>query len=261
MKKKVALVTAAANGIGRATAEKFAREDYHVILVDCSEEQVRDLHAEMQRKEWSAEYFVCDATSRNDVGEMFNEIRENHGTVDVAVNAVGGSVKGGEKPIGDLTYECWTAELDLNLTSTFLCMSDEIALMKPAGHGSIVNVASIAGLGGSLSNAAYTAGKHAVVGLTKQAAIECGAHAIRINAVCPGAVKTPMLIQSFGGDPSFLERLSETNVLGRVADPNEIAASIYWLGSDASSFVTGTIVTVDGGTTAFAVNVGSNRQD
>lgn len=131
--------------------------------------------------------------------------------------------------------------------------------MKASGGGSIVNVSSIAGLGGSGSNPAYTSGKHAVVGLTRQAAIENGAHGIRVNAVCPGAVLTPMLVESFGGNEDFLAQLGQTNVLGRVADPAEIAEPIYWLCSDAASFVTGAILAVDGGTTAFAVNVASNR--
>lgn len=260
MDKKIALVTAAANGIGRATAEKFAECGCHLLLVDIADDPLRRLNECLKQKLASAEVFVCDVTRADDVADLFGQISETYGKIDYAVNAVGGSVPGGEKPLGELSFENWQAELDLNLTSTFLCMSHEIRMMKAGGGGCIVNVSSIAGLGGSGSNAAYTAGKHAVVGLTKQAAIECGPFNIRVNAICPGAVRTPMLDLSFGGDPNFLSALAQTNVLERVADPREIAEPIYWLCSDTSSFMTGSIVTVDGGTTAIAVNAASNRR-
>jgi len=256
---KVVVITGGASGIGRATARKFAEQCHRVVIVDRNASMGESLCDELTQDGYSAEFHACDVTSADAVEALFGALAARHAGLDCAVNAVGGGIAGAEGPIDVIALERWQAELDLNLAATFLCLRQEIRLMKVSGGGSIVNVSSIAGLGGSGSNPAYTSGKHAVVGLTRQAAIENGAHGIRVNAVCPGAVLTPMLVESFGGNEDFVAQLGQTNVLGRVAEPTEIAEPIYWLCSDAASFVTGAILAVDGGTTAFAVNVASNR--
>ena len=259
MTRKTAVVAGGASGIGGATARKFAENDCHVVIVDINAETGEALHADLAQAGLSTEFHQCDVTKARDIEQLFDQLAATHSKLDYAINAVGGGIAGAEGPIDQIALDRWQQELDLNLASTFLCVRHEVRLMKAGGSGSIVNVSSIAGVGGSGSNPAYTSGKHAVVGLTRQAAIENGQHGIRVNAVCPGAVLTPMLVESFGGNEDFVAQLGSTNVLGRVADPREIAEPIYWLCSDQASFVTGAILAVDGGTTAFAVNVASNR--
>lgn len=259
MAQKVVVVAGGASGIGAATARAFAENNFHVVVVDLNDMMGEALNQELGQQGLSAEFQRCDVTNAHEVERLFERVAGRHARLDCAVNAVGGGIAGAEGPIDQIALARWRQELDLNLASTFLCLRHELKLMKAAGSGSVVNVSSIAGLGGSGSNPAYTSGKHAVVGLTRQAAIENGQYGIRVNAVCPGAVHTPMLVESFGGNEDFIADLGKTNVLGRVADPREIAQPIYWLCSDQASFVTGAILAVDGGTTAFAVNVASSR--
>ena len=261
MTKKVVVICGGASGIGQAAVRKFAEHNCHVIIIDRNAEMGEALNSNLAQGGFSAEFHKCDVTKPRDVELLFEQLAAQHSSVDQAVNAVGGGIAWAEGPIDQIELNRWQEELDLNLASTFLCLRHEIRLMKAGGSGSIVNVSSIAGVGGSGSNPAYTSGKHAVIGLTRQAAIENGRYGIRVNAVCPGAVLTPMLVESFGGNDDFIAELAKTNILGRVADPREIAEPIHWLCSDAASFVTGAILVVDGGTTASAVNVSSNRSE
>ena len=249
---KTAVITGGASGIGRATARRFAQQNYHVIVIDRDAPLGKELMLEIRARGLSGEFIECDVTNPVAVNLAFDEIADRHPHLDSAVNAVGGGIPDASGTIDSIDFTHWQKELDLNLSSTVLCMQREIKMMKVRSSGSIVNISSIAGLGAAGSNPAYTAAKHALIGLSRQTAMECGPHSIRVNTVCPGVVLTPLLVDSFGGNDEFLEQMGKTNMLARVAEPEEIAEPIFWLCSDSASFITGADLAVDGGGSAYS---------
>lgn len=244
---KVAFVTGAANGIGRATALAFAREGARVALADISERGNQET-AEMLRSLGGETLAVkCDVTRTEDVRAALAKTIEAFGRLDAAFNNAGV-----EQPVAkaaDITEEEWDRILQVNLRSVFVCMKYEVELMLRHGGGAIVNTSSGAGIIAVRGQAAYTAAKHAVVGLTKVAALDYAQSNVRINAICPGIIQTPMMDRFSGGTPEGRARVIAQEPIGRMGKPEEIAAAALWLCSDEAAFVVGHAMVIDGGQT------------
>jgi NAD(P)-dependent dehydrogenase (short-subunit alcohol dehydrogenase family) len=244
---KVAFVTGAANGIGRATALAFAREGAGVVVADVSEQDNQETARLVEEAGGRALAIRCDVSRADEVKAALDKAVEAFGRLDYAFNNAGL-----EQPVtaaADLTEEQWDRIVGVDLRGVFLCMRHEIPLMLRHGGGAIVNTSSGAGVKGFAGQAAYCAAKFGVVGLTKAAALDYARLNIRINAVCPGIVETPMMDRFSGGTPEGRERVIAQEPVGRMGRPEEIAAAVLWLCSDAAAFVVGHAMVVDGGQT------------
>jgi NAD(P)-dependent dehydrogenase (short-subunit alcohol dehydrogenase family) len=236
-------VTGAASGIGRAAAEAFVRRGYATALADLNEEGGRKAEAEL-RALGECAFFECDVSSDHSVRDAVHGAVATYGGLDAAFNAAGIDGEHG-KPVAESTMENWNRVIAVDLTGTFSCLRYELPAIVASGGGSVVNCASVAGLRGAPTVSAYTAAKHGVVGLTRAAAREYAQHGVRVNAICPGTVDTPMFRASM--TPEVIERLVATNPTGRLADADEIAQIALWLCEDAPGFLTGQAIAVDGG--------------
>ncbi|MFQ6029290.1 MAG: SDR family oxidoreductase [Dehalococcoidia bacterium] len=244
---KVALVTGGSSGIGRATALAFVREGAKVVVADVDPTGGEETLQRIREMEGEAVFVRTDVTSAAEVEAMVGRAVETYGGLDCAFNNAGISVPV-RGPMHEFPEEMWDRVIDINLKGVWLCMKYEIPRMLAAGSGTVVNTASIMGLVGSpTGNLAYNASKHGVVGMSKTAAIEYAPAGIRINAVCPGYVRTPLVEQGILSDPGQEAIIAARHPLGRLGMPEEIAESVVWLCSDAASFVTGHTMTVDGG--------------
>jgi NAD(P)-dependent dehydrogenase (short-subunit alcohol dehydrogenase family) len=249
---KVGLVTGAGSGIGRATSLEMARNGARLFVADVDEGGGRATVDLIEKAGGEATFVRADVSVEADVANLVRATVAAHGRLDCAVNnaGIGGTSRDGRRYA---THECpeevWARILAVNLTGVFLCLKHEIAQMLQQGGGAIVNLASIAGLVGGFGTP-YGASKHGVMGMTRNAALEYAKQGIRVNAVCPGVVQTPMVEAAFNAVPGLEERYRQTEPIGRFAAPREIAAAITWLCSDAASFVTGVGLPVDGGWTA-----------
>jgi NAD(P)-dependent dehydrogenase (short-subunit alcohol dehydrogenase family) len=244
---KVAFVTGAANGIGRAAALAFAREGASVVVADVSEQGNQETARMIEETGGRALAIRCDVTRAQDVKAALDKTIETFGRLDAAFNNAG--VEQAKAALADITEQEWDRIVAINLRGVFLCMKYEIPLLLKQGGGAIVNTSSGAGVKGFADGAAYVATKHGVVGLSKAAALEYAQANIRVNAVCPGIIDTPMM-QRFSGDtPKGRERVIAQEPVGRMGKPGEIAAAVPWLCSDAASFVLGHAMVVDGGQT------------
>src|SRR5215218_1217873 len=244
---KVAFVTGAANGIGRAAALAFAREGAGVVVADVSEQGHRETARLIEQAGGRALAVRCDVSRAEDVEAALDKAVGAFGRLDYAFNNAGM-----EQPVtaaADLTEEQWDRIVGVDLRGVFLCMRHEIPLMLRHGGGAIVNTSSGAGVKGFAGQAAYCAAKFGVVGLTKAAALDYAASNIRINAVCPGIIETPMMDRFSGGTPEGRARVIAQEPVGRMGKPEEIAASVVWLCSDAAAFVVGHAMVIDGGQT------------
>jgi len=242
---KVVLVTGAASGIGRASAFAFAAQGAHVILSDVQDELGQQAAREIRDHAERADYLHCDISKPDEVKALFREIEIQYGKLDAAFNNAG--IEGSPAATHECTQDNWTRTLNINLTGTFLCMQEELKLMLKRGGGSIINCSSIAGLRGFAGLPAYVASKHAVIGLTKAAALDYAQKNIRINVICPGVIQTTMIDRFTGGSPEALKGLTLQEPVGRAGAPETIATAALWLASPQSSFVTGTELIVDGG--------------
>jgi NAD(P)-dependent dehydrogenase (short-subunit alcohol dehydrogenase family) len=247
---KSALVTGAASGIGRATALAFAREGAWVAAADLTMEGAQRTVAAIEAQGGEAVAIAVDVTDDAAVKAMVAAAVAAFGGLDCAFNNAGIApyqLNSAGVPVADLEEPSWQRMLDVNLTGVWRCLRHEVAQMRGQGGGVIVNTASIMGLVAGPGSAAYVVSKHGVVGLTKAAAIDHAAENIRVNAVCPGYIETPMTEDTMRrrGD-----RVMAGTPLGRMGKPEEIAEAVVWLCSDRASFVTGSAWTVDGGYTA-----------
>jgi NAD(P)-dependent dehydrogenase (short-subunit alcohol dehydrogenase family) len=244
---KVAFVTGAASGIGRVTALAFARRGANVVVADI------DHHGNEHTAKMAEELGVqalavrCNVTRSEDVQAALQQTVQTFGHLDYAFNNAGAE----QQPTltADTTEEEWDRIIAINLRSVFLCLKYEIPLMLEHGGGAIVNTSSGAGVKVFGRGAAYAAAKHAVVGLTKDAALDYAGSNIRINAICPGIIDTEMMDRFTGGTPAGRDRVIAQEPIGRMGRPEEIAAAVVWLCSDAASFVTGHAMIADGGQT------------
>ena len=242
---KVALITGGASGIGQATALVFAREGAKVVVADVSGDGAERTVRTIREMGGEAISVVADVSKAVEVDAMVRRTVESYGRLDCAFNNAG--IEGLVSPTAECTEDNWLRVIAINLTGVWLCMKYEIAQMLKQGGGSIVNTSSGAGLVGLAGAPAYCAAKHGVAGLTKTAALEYATSGIRVNAVCPGFIRTPMVERVL--DKGVYAETDAINwqPMGRMGRPEEIAEAVAWLCSDAASFVTGLPMPVDGG--------------
>lgn len=242
---KVALVTGGASGIGRATALAFGESRAWVAVADNDEDRGLQTVFMIQEAGGEGLFYKCDFSNLNSIHTLFAQIVKHQGKIDCAFNNAG--IEGEDGSTVDCTEENWQKVIDFNLRGTWLCMKREILLMLNSGGGSIVNCSSISGIVGLQNTPAYVASNYGILGLTKTAALEFAKKNIRINAVCPGVIDTPMITRFTHDDPTIRKHLEECEPIGRIGRPEEVASAVLWLCSDQSSFVTGHSMAVDGG--------------
>lgn len=245
---KVALVTGAGSGIGRAVARRFAADGLRVAVADVSEDGGKETVRLVEDGGGEAAFFPVDVTDEEDVRSLVTGVVETFGRLDCAHNNAG--ISGPLAATADLDAAEFRRLLDVNVTGVFLSMKHEIPVMIEAGGGAIVNTSSGAGLGGVPYLPGYCATKHAVVGLTKSAAMEYGSKGVRVNAVCPGPIDTPMLDAITAGNDALRGMFVQGVPMGREGTPEEVAELVVWLCSDAASYMHGACIPVDGGAKA-----------
>ena len=248
LENKVGLVTGAGSGIGRASALAFAREGAKVVVVDTIAGSGEETVTMIRKAGGEASFVRTDVSKANEVEAMVNRTVEIYGRLDSAYNNAGVVVPPRLTP--DTREEDWDHVISVNLKGVWLCMKYEIPQMLKQGRGVIVNASSMVGLIGLAKRSAYAASKHGVVGLTKVAALEYANAGIRVNAVCPAVVSTPLVESIISTDPEAEAQLMSMIPMGRLGTLEEIAGVVVWLCSEESSFVTGHAMLVDGGAVA-----------
>jgi NAD(P)-dependent dehydrogenase (short-subunit alcohol dehydrogenase family) len=244
---KVAFVTGAASGIGRATAVAFASAGATVVVADVSEEGNQETAQVIEDQRGRVLAVRCDVTNGQDIKAALDRSLDAFGRLDIAFNNAGV-----EQPVGpaaEVSEQEWDRIVDINLRGVFLCMKHEIPLLLQQGGGAIVNTSSGAGVTAVKGQAAYTAAKHGVVGLTKAAALDYAQANVRINAVCPGIIDTAMMQRFTGDSAEGRQRVIGQEPVGRMGTPEEISGAVLWLCSDAAAFVVGHALVMDGGQT------------
>ncbi len=249
LESRIALVTGGGTGIGRASALALAREGAKVVVADVNVEAGEQTVDEVRKADGTATFVRADVSSGRDVEALIRQTTEVYGRLDCAFNNAGIAGEIGT-PTHEYPEEGWDRVISVNLKGVWLCMKHEIAQMLEQGGGAIVNTGSIWGLVGAELASAYVASKHAVVGLTRAAALEYAQQGIRINAVNPGTIRTPILDPFIAAIPDFESTMTARHPVGRIGMPEEVAEAVVWLCSDAASFVIGHTLSVDGGYTA-----------
>lgn len=242
MENKTVIITGAASGIGKATAELFAKQGANVVISDIRVAEGKAATESIVAEGGSASFFETDVSKPEDMEALVNFAVRTYGNLDVAVNNAG--IGGELNPIADLSIEGWQKVISINLNSLFYGMKYQIKAMLRNNGGSIVNISSILGSVGFAGSAGYAAAKHGVIGLTQTAALEYSAQGIRVNAVGPGFIETPLLDAL---DAEMKQQLVALHPIGRLGKSEEVAELVYWLSSGKSSFVTGGYYPVDGG--------------
>lgn len=242
---KVIIITGGSFGIGRATAIAFAKRGANIVVADWIEDKEATTLKEIKAAGGNGIFVKCDVSKPADVMAMVDKCIASFGRLDYAFNNAG--IEGMQAITHECSEENWDKTVGINLKGIWLCMKYQIPDMLKNGKGSIVNCASVAGLNGFPGLPAYVSTKHAVVGLTKTAALEYAKQGIRVNAVCPGVIHTEMIDRITGKEKEVEKQFIEMEPIGRMGEPGEVAEVVVWLCSDASSFVTGIAMAVDGG--------------
>jgi len=239
---KVALITGAASGIGRATALAFAGERARVAILDRSADALKAVEASLKEAGGEVLAITCDVSLPDQVEAAVKQVVERFGRLDIAFNNAG--VENKAAPVHEIDVAEWDRIIGINLRGTFVCMKHELAQMVKQGGGVVVNTSSGAGIRGVAGGAAYAASKHAIIGLTRSAALDYAKQNIRVNAVLPGNIETPMMDRFTGGD---IQKAIDLEPVGRLGKPEEIAEAVLWMASDLGGFVTGAATVIDGG--------------
>ena len=244
LQDRVAIITGAGSGIGLATARRFAAEGAFVVVVDIDATSGQAAAAEV-----GGEFVACDVTDRDAVEALFDGVVERHGRVDIAFNNAGISPPDDDS-ILETALDAWERVQRVNLTSVYLCSKAALGHMRRQGKGVIINTASfVALIGAATSQISYTASKGGVLAMSRELGVQFAREGIRINALCPGPVNTPLLRELFAADPERAARRLVHVPMGRFAEPEEIAAAVAFLASDDASFITASAFVVDGGIT------------
>ena len=244
LQDRVAIITGAGSGIGLATARRFAAEGAFVVVVDIDATAGQAAAAEV-----GGEFVACDVTDRDAVDALFDGVVERHGRVDIAFNNAGISPPDDDS-ILETALDAWERVQRVNLTSVYLCSKAALGHMRRQGKGVIINTASfVALIGAATSQISYTASKGGVLAMSRELGVQFAREGIRINALCPGPVNTPLLRELFAADPERAARRLVHVPMGRFAEPEEIAAAVAFLASDDASFITASAFVVDGGIT------------
>jgi NAD(P)-dependent dehydrogenase (short-subunit alcohol dehydrogenase family) len=239
---KVVFITGAASGIGRAAALAFAAEGARVAILDRSADALEEVKTSVKNAGAEVMAIACDVSSPEQVQAAVRQIVDRFGRLEVAFNNAG--VENKAAPVHEIDLAEWDRILGINLRGTFVCMKHELAQMVKQGGGVVVNTSSGAGIRGVAGGAAYAASKHAIIGLTRSAALDYAKQNIRVNAVLPGNIETPMMDRFTGGD---IQKAIDLEPVGRLGKPEEIAESVLWMASDLGGFVTGAATVIDGG--------------
>jgi NAD(P)-dependent dehydrogenase (short-subunit alcohol dehydrogenase family) len=239
---RVASITGAASGIGRAAAIAFAAEGARVAIVDRSADALKTVEGSVKKAGGEVLAIACDVSSADQVEGAIKQIVDRFGRLDIAFNNAG--VENKAAPVHEIDLAEWDRIIGINLRGTFLCMKHELAQMVKQGGGVVVNTSSGAGIRGVAGGAAYAASKHAIIGLTRSAALDYAKQNIRVNAVLPGNIETPMMDRFTGGD---IQKAIDLEPVGRLGKPEEIAEAVLWMASDLGGFVTGAATVIDGG--------------
>lgn len=243
LKNKIAIITGGASGIGAATALLFADKGAKVIVSDMNEKSGNEIVARIKSDGGEASFIKTDVSDPDDCSRLVIQTLKLYNRLDIAFNNAG--IGGESNATGEMSIEGWNKVISVNLNSVFYCMKYEIQAMSKSGGGTIVNMASILGQVGFANAAGYVAAKHGVVGLTKTAAIEYSSKGIRVNAVGPGFIDTPLL-DAAGMDENVKRQIAGLHPIGRLGKPEEVAELVLWLSSAQSSFVSGSYYPVDG---------------
>src|SRR5947209_8543584 len=239
---RVAFVTGAASGIGRATALSFAREGARVAILDRSADPLKKVEASVKDAGGEVLAITCDVSAPDQVEDAVKQVVDRFGRLDIPFNNAG--VENKAAPVHEIDLAEWERIIGINLRGTFVCMKHELTQMVKQSGGVVVNTSSGAGICGVAGGAAYAASKHAIIGLTRSAALDYAKQNIRVNAVLPGNIETPMMDRFTGGD---MQKAIDLEPVGRLGKPEEIAEAVLWMASDLGGFVTGAATVIDGG--------------
>ena len=245
LQNKVAIVTGGTSGIGRDTAVLFAKEGAKVVVAGRREVEGKETIDLIRAAGGEGIFVKTDVAKTADVQALVQKTVEKFGRLDIAFNNAG--IEGNWIPIAEQSEEDWDRTIDINLKGVWLCLKYEIQqMLKQGTGGAIVNMSSVSGFIGSAGSATYCASKHGVLGLTKSAALETAKNGIRVNAVCPAVIETPMGERLFG-EPEFKKFALSLHPIGRFGQPTEVAEAVLWMCSDRASFMTGQSLSLDGG--------------